>query len=303
MSGYDDSKSRHQMLSNISYEILPMNDIFEKVLAHVPVDRRLSVTSTAAKGLDRTLALAGDLTGAGYCAAPHIAARLVRDDAHLDDIVAQLHDQSVREIFVIAGDSPEPVGPFSDSKSLLVTMRQRGHDFANIGVSGYPDGHGLIDDQLINDSLVDKAPFASYIVTQMCFSATKTNSWAQRVYSAGIDLPVLVGLPGSVNRQKLIRIAGHLGLGPSARFLKKQGNLMWRLIMPGGYRPDRLADHVARGMGSSCSAISGFHIFTFNEVEATEKWRLEWINSLAESSHWRHHHASSHPPLSGETEQ
>ena len=119
----------------------------------------------------------------------------------------------------------------------------------------------------------DKAQHATRIITQICFSARTTVGWAQTLAESGIGLPVHVGLPGPVNRQKLIRISASLGLGPSARFLSKQQGL-WRFLLPGGYRPNRLVRDLARAAQPAPRArIAGLHVFTFNEFEATELWR------------------------------
>ncbi|WP_062432513.1 methylenetetrahydrofolate reductase [Herbidospora daliensis] len=248
----------------ISYEILPFRDAEESVLTHVPPAVPLTVTATEAKGLGPTLDLAVRLTGSGYTVSPHLAARLVRDEQELTDIVARLKDGGVDGVFVIGGDAPEPAGRFPDALSLLEALAETGHHFRRVGIGGYPEGHGTIDRELIDRALALKTPHATHVITQMCFDARTTLAWARDVH-----LPVVVGLPGAVTRQKLIRISAGLGLGRSARFLRKQQNLAWRLLLP-GYRPNRLIAQLAPHVGG---LIAGFHLFTFNELAKTEAWR------------------------------
>ncbi|MFD0660865.1 hypothetical protein [Thermocatellispora tengchongensis] len=92
-----------------------------------------------------------------------------------------------------------------------------------------------------------------------------------------MDLPVRVGLPGAVTRQKLIRISAGLGLGQSARFLNKQQNLLWRFFLPGGYSPNRLVERLAPHVAEPGGPLAGFHFFTFNELDKTESWRRRML--------------------------
>ena len=267
-------------LRDASYEVLPFRRTEEAVLAHVPREVPLTVTTTEARGLDPTLDVAGRLAGHGYTVAPHLAARLVRDEAHLTDIVARLREARIDGVFVIGGDAAEPAGPFPDALSLLERLQSVGHPFRTIGIAGYPEGHARIPDHVIDEALRRKATHATYVITQMCFRAQATAAWAKAVRDRGTHLPVRVGIPGAVNRQKLVRISAGLGLGQSARFLAKQQNLIWRFFLPGGYRPDRLLDGLAPELARSDSILAGLHVFTFNELEKTEAWRQHRLARL-----------------------
>lgn len=268
-------------LRTMSYEVLPFAGTYDAVRAHVPTDVRLTVTTTEAKGLGPTVELACRLAADGYDVAPHLAARLVRDGAHLDDVVARLADADVRGAFVIGGDAPTAAGPYRDALGLLEALDARGHHFRRIGIGGYPEGHGSIPARIVEQALRDKASHAQYVVTQLCFRPATTAAWARRIDADGVRLPVLVGVPGAVSRQKLVRVAGNLGLGPSARYLLKQSGLLWRFFLPGGYSPDRLVDGLADQVGAPGGNLAGFHVFTFNEIAATETWRQAWLARLA----------------------
>lgn len=54
--------------------------------------------------MEPTLGLAEWLAARGYNAIPHLSARLVRDRAHLTDLLAHVSDVGLRRIFVIGGD-------------------------------------------------------------------------------------------------------------------------------------------------------------------------------------------------------
>jgi methylenetetrahydrofolate reductase (NADPH) len=267
-------------LRGVTYEILPFSDTEEKVLAHVPADIALTVTTTESKGLGPTIDLTTRLSARGYRVAPHLAARLIQDQHHVIDLVAQLREAGVDSVFVIGGDATEPAGQFHDALSLLQSLQRIGHPFTTVGIGGYPEGHGRILDELIEKALEMKAPHATQIITQLCFDAATTLRWAKKVQAAGITLPIRVGIPGAVSRQKLIRISAGLGLGQSARFLTKQQSMLWRFFLPGGYSPDKLVQRLAPAVTGEDNQLSGFHVFTFNDLQSTEAWRTRWLERL-----------------------
>ncbi|WP_308123733.1 methylenetetrahydrofolate reductase [Modestobacter marinus] len=270
-------------LRGVSYEVLPLRGTEESVVEHVPRTVPLTVTVTEAKGLTPTVELAERLSGHGFSATPHLAARLVRDEAHLADVTAQLRAAGVDGVFVIGGDAAQPAGRFPDALSLLEALEAGGHQFREVGIGGHPEGHGHISAELIERALERKAPHATHVITQLCFHPATTVAWARQIRSRGVDLPVRIGLPGAVTRQKLVRISAGLGLGQSARFLAKQHSMFWRFFLPHGYRPDRLVERLAPTLGDPAHDLRAFHLFTFNEVARTEAWRQDWLARLSDA--------------------
>jgi methylenetetrahydrofolate reductase (NADPH) len=281
------SRRRHgklaELLGNISYEVMPFKSTEQAVLANVPTTIPLTVTVTAARGMEPTLGLTERLMQHGYRVAPHLAARLFADQHEVADVVARLGAAGVRSVFVIGGDSPTPAGPFPDAYSLMQAMQAAGHSFEEIDIAGYPEGHAAISSDAIDLALKQKAPMASRIITQICFDASATSAWAARIAAFGVGLPVQVGMPGPVNRQKLMRISAGLGLGQSARFLQKQRSLLWRFLAPGGYRPARLAKQIGSAVTRTSNNVQGLHIFTFNALAETERWRRKLLSSVGEA--------------------
>jgi methylenetetrahydrofolate reductase (NADPH) len=271
------------LLSIVSYEVVPLKRAAEAVLGCVPTSIPLTVTVTEARGIGATLDLAEHLRRHGYRVAPHLAARLFIDERHVADVVARLAEAGVRSIFVIGGDAPHPAGAFPDAYALLQALQAVGHPFDEVGIAGYPEGHAAIPQDAIDLALKQKAPLATRILTQICFDAAATTSWAARIAAGGIGLPVYVGIPGPVNRQKLIRISAGLGLGQSARFLRAQRGLLRRFLLPGGYRPTRLAKRLATEAARTTTNIRGLHVYTFNELARTEAWRRELLSRVGEA--------------------
>jgi methylenetetrahydrofolate reductase (NADPH) len=254
------------LLEHARYEVLPVDGIEEKVLAHVPRDVKVTVTASPVKGLDATLAVVQRLAGEGYVVVPHLSARLVRDVDHVEEIVARLSSAGVREVFVPAGDAREP-GPFEDAASLLRVLVGR---FDEIGITGYPESHHLIDDDTTIRAMFEKEPMATYIVSQICFDPATIDTWIARVRERGTDLPIWVGVPGIVDNAKLVRISMKIGLGESARFLRAHRAWLKRLVTR-TFTPDPILRRL------TSDDVAGLHFFTFNELERTERWRREAI--------------------------
>ncbi len=275
------------------YEVIPLPGIEDQVVERVPKHVKLTVTAPPKKGIQPTLELAERLSGEGFGVAPHLSARLIRDEIQLGEILARLREAGVRDVFVVAGDAPEPAGEFEGSGALLEAMNEIGHDLEEIGITGYPESHPLISDEATIQAMYQKEPYATYITSQICFDTGIINDWVLRVRRRGVELPIYVGMPGAVSMMKLMRISSGIGLGESARFLKKYGNWFWRMFMPGGYSPDALIEGVSASLGDPERKVRGFHINTFNEVGRTEAWRREALERIGATPREERHKEST----------
>jgi methylenetetrahydrofolate reductase (NADPH) len=262
------------------YEVIPLQGVEDQVIEHVPKDVKVTVTASPTKGIESTLELAERLSEQGYETVPHLSARLIRDDAHLEEIIGRLRASGIRDAFVVAGDAEEPAGKFAGASELLAAMEELGHGLDEIGITGYPESHPFISDADTIRAMYEKEPYATYIVSQICFDAEVIAAWARRVRRRGVGLPIYVGLPGVVSRQKLLQISRGVGLGESARFLKKYGNWLARFFLPGGYSPDHLMEGLASSFVDPKSNVQGFHVYTFNELAKTEAWRREKLGGM-----------------------
>ena len=271
-------------LRHPGYEVIPLQGTEEAVVEHVPRDIALTVTASPGKGTLATIELAERLAGHGFGVAPHLSARLIRDKTELGEILQRLHEAGIRRAFVVAGDVDEPAGEFEGAAGLLRTMSEIGHDLDEVGITGYPESHPKISDEMTIQAMYDKVPYATYIISQICFDAEVISDWARRVRSRGVRLPIRVGMPGYVNRQKLLRISASVGVGESARFLRRQRNWLLKMFLPGGYSPDRLIEGLKPGFADPESNIWGLHIYTFNEVQTTEAWRREMLERAETSA-------------------
>jgi methylenetetrahydrofolate reductase (NADPH) len=262
-----------ELLTRSRYEVIPLAGVEEQVLEHVPRDVTLTVTVSPVKGLDVTMELAGTFAAHGYPVVPHLSARLVVDAAHLTELIARMTEMGVRDVFVVAGDADQPVGAYEGASALLDAMHEIGHPFQQIGITGYPESHPLIDDATTIAAMSEKARYATYIASQICFDSKVTVGWVNGVWARGTRLPILVGIPGVVPRAKLLRVSTRIGIGESLRYLRKHNDFVTRFFRPGGFSPDRLIKGLAPALADPEQKIAGFHIFTFNDLADTEAWR------------------------------
>jgi methylenetetrahydrofolate reductase (NADPH) len=267
------------LLQHARYEVLPTPSTEDKVLAHLPVGHTVTVTASPSKGLDVTFDLAERLGKAGYVAVPHIAARMVNGRAELEEICARLTAAGITTVFVPGGDA-ETVGTYPDALALLEDLRDLGSPFSHVGITGYPESHPSIHDDLTIQSMWDKRRFATHIVSNLTFDPQMLSRWVRRMRKRGIAMPVLLGIPGPVDRAKLVSMAGKIGVGESTRFLVKHKGTFARLAAPGGFTGEKFLRKCAAELSAPEMGVEGVHVFTFNQVAETEKWRRDLLASL-----------------------
>jgi methylenetetrahydrofolate reductase (NADPH) len=248
--------------------------------AFLPAGATVSVTASPAKGIEATVALCEQLQAAGFRAVPHLSARMVRERAHLVDLIAWLEGAGVDRAFVVGGDAKEP-GAFPDGLSLLREMAEIGHPLSEIGIPAYPQGHAFIADGPILEALHAKAAFASYMTTQLCFDPGAIATWIAARRAEGLRLPVHVGVPGVAEPQKLLAISARIGVADTHRFLVKNVRFVTKLVRSGGfYRPDALLEGLAPHLADPGANIVDLHMYTFNAVDGFESWRRAYLDKL-----------------------
>lgn len=261
------------------YEIFPAAGVLEQVARHVPKDITVTVTASGRRGLPATVHLAIRLAGLGYHAVPHLAARLIRDRHELGQIFDALRPAGITEVFVIAGDAPEPAGEFPDALSLLAAL-PTDHGLVAIGVAGYPESHPFIPDDAVIRSMLAKAGYATYAVGSMTFDAETAKAWIERVRSAGVELPLYVGMAGVADPARLLRVSAKIGVAGAARFLRGHPSWVARMFRPGGYDPGPFLTGLWPDIGRPDRRVAGLHLFTFNAIEPTERWRRQMLSRL-----------------------
>jgi methylenetetrahydrofolate reductase (NADH) len=267
-----------RVLTSPTFELVPLRNAIEQA-AHLPRAATVSVTASPAKGIESTVALCEQLQARGFRAVPHLSARMVRDRAHLADLIDWLEGAGVDRAFVVGGDAKEP-GDYPDGLALLREMAEIGHPLSEIGIPCYPQGHAFIPDATLLEALRAKAGFAHYMTTQLCFDPAAIGSWLAARRAAGITLPVHLGVPGVAEPHRLLAITARIGVADTHRFLTRNMRFVARLLRSGGfYRPDGLLESLAPLIADPARGVVDIHLYTFNAVDATENWRRTFLAS------------------------
>lgn len=268
---------------------LAMHETYMEIFPSPSIEQRLdvlepcsyvAVTCSPVRGVDVTLDLSERLVGRGFRVVPHIAAKMVRDHGHLQEIMRRLGDLGVESIFVPGGDAPRPLGEYATALQLLRAIAEFDHRLQHIGVAAHPEGHPAVDSESLLRELAAKQPYATYLVTQMCFDAAALAAWLRMIRDRGITMPAWIGLPGVFDRAALLAASLRIGVGASLRLLRDRGRLVRRLFGPKVYRPDMFLNEFAPRLAELEFGIAGFHLFCFNKVRESEDWRRQFIADL-----------------------
>ena len=272
MSSHD---ARRRLIENARYEVVPLKTLRAQI-PHLPKGCSVSVTCSPTKGIEPTLQLSAELNGDGHHAVPHIAARLVEGREHVEKIAARINEHEITEIFVVGGD-PDPVGPYADGLSLMRDLLPLCQTVRTVGVPSYPDHHTVIPDAALDEALLAKQQLIAelglqgFASTQMCFNAKTIEQWLTRQRARGMLLPVHLGVPGAVERTKLLSLGTRLGIGSSLRYLRKNSGAILRMFSPASYDPNKLITPLSRRADDL--DITALHVFTFNSIESTAAWQ------------------------------
>ena len=117
------------------------------------------------------------------------------------------------------------------------------------------------------------------MATQLCFDAATIKGWLGARRDAGVTLPLQIGMAGVVDMIKLTQIATRIGVGDSLRYLTKHAGTVFKLM--GGYKPDELLNDLSPIFGDPFYNVEAFHVYTFNQLEKTERWRKEKLKEVS----------------------
>jgi methylenetetrahydrofolate reductase (NADPH) len=263
------------------FELLPLKSLPDQV-PHLPGGALVSVTASPAKGIDATLDWAAQLQADGFRAIPHLSARMIKDREVLAGLLGRARDAGLKRAFVVGGDADEP-GAYLDGLSLLKAMTELGHPFETLGCPAYPNGHPDIPDDALAAALRDKAAFVEHVTTQMDFDTGLIGRWVRERRADGFEPAVVVGVPGVADPQKLLSVAARIGVKDAKRFLVKNLRFVTGMAKSGGfYKPTKFVEDLAPLLADPAAKVAGFHLYTFNAVEATEGWRQSMLEGLRE---------------------
>ena len=226
-------------------------------LAELPKVKDVYITLLPGNDYKEVANKAAELAKSGFNPVPHFPARSIKNQLELKDFVTRCKDGGVKQALVIGG-SAQPIGDFHCSLQLLETGLFEGW---KIGIAGHPDGSPDISDKDVEKAMIDKKPFAHYIVTQWLLDAESISRFISKQ-----TLPVHVGITGPLKISSLLKFANIVGAKNSINFLK---NNMTKAIDL--FKPRDPKDIIEKLKGST----QNFHIYTFGGLKETNKWLME----------------------------
>jgi methylenetetrahydrofolate reductase (NADPH) len=265
-----------RLVSMAKYELIPLDAILTKAEA-LPEGAAVTVTASPSHGIEATFELAEQLAARGHDVTPHLSAHMIRDRAHLQELLDRARSASITKAFVVGGDARDK-GEFHDGVMLLQAIDELGHPFTEIGVPSYPEGHPDIADDVLLAALKEKQKIATSMTTQMCFNPSALSAWLTRMRGAGVTLPVHLGVPGVAELTKLMAISARIGVADSARYLKKNKSMVGHLMRGGSFGPDAFLEALAPTLVDRNAQVQALHVFTFNQVANTADWQRRMLN-------------------------
>ena len=271
----EEKANRLALIDDMTFEVIPLKSLTDAEAA-LPAGAKVSVTASPAKGIEPTQEITERMLGNGLQAIPHISARMVRDQAHTRELATWMRDVGVSTMFMVGGDA-DPPGDYFDSIEFLRDLLECDHGLTTIGVTAYPDSHPLISKPQLHEALHAKqallaeAGIDGYCSTQMCFDPATIRRWLTAERAGGMTLPVHLGLAGVIDRTKLLTMGARLGIGQSLSYLRKNRKAITSMMTATSYNPNDLLVPLATELNEL--DVQGLHVFTFNQVAATDEWR------------------------------
>ncbi len=256
-------------------DLAALGDAAPLIAAETPV----AVTFLPGEDPMARVAAARRVRELGFEPMPHFSARRILSPAEFEDYLGAVVEQAgVRRCFVVAGDPPEPLGPYNDSSALIESGAFERAGITAIGIGGHPEGHPVMakhETWAVLDSKIDAIQsrgMAALIVTQFAFDPDAMMEWVLEARRRGIDVPIRLGVPGPTSIKALLRFATRCGVGASASVMKKYGVSITNLLGSAG--PDKLVDAFAQGLTDAHGPVR-LHFYPFGGLSKT----LEWINT------------------------
>lgn len=273
-------------LKGYSIEVMPRTAAkVEDFRALLPEGTRVYIAHIEGTPIEDMVATAKRLNEDGYPVMPHFPARIIKDQATLENWIAMYQGEAdVKQALLLAGGVEKPHGDYHCSMQLLETGLFDKAGFTNLHVAGHPEGNKDIDPdgstKNVDDALRWKQKFSETtdakmaLATQFAFDAGPIIQWADSLKEAGIDIPVHIGIAGPAKLQTLIKFAIACGVGPSLKVLQKRAMDVSKLLLP--YEPtDVIAQLAAHKAANPEFNIEKVHFFPLGGIKTNANWAIE----------------------------
>ena len=275
-----------EFLGGYSIEVMPRTaekiDDFRELL---PVGTLVYIAHIEGTPIEDMVATAKRISSEGFPVMPHFPARIINDEATLEDWIARYQGEAgVEQALCLAGGVARPHGRFHSSMQLLESGAFDRAGFKRLHVAGHPEGNKDIDpdgsNNLVLQALRWKQAFNERtdaemaVATQFAFEAAPVIEWAEGLAAAGIALPIHIGIAGPAKLQTLIKFAIACGVGPSMKVLQKRARDVTKLVLP--FEPTEILNDLADYKSKNPdSLIERAHFFPLGGIKANAKWAAE----------------------------
>src|SRR5487761_189611 len=267
-----------ELLSDYSLEVT-VRDVERLAAARDGIAPRTTVSITFLPGdaAEKVAAAAAAVRRLGFTPVPHISARGTRSTEELAEFLGDLRDAArIDRVFVIAGDSSQPLGPYEDALAVIRSGLLARCGVRQVGIAGYPLGHPQVPPESLSRAMKEKlaalteAGHAAEIVTQFAFDADAVAAWVARLRADGVDTPIRLGGAGPATVQSLLRYAARCGVGVSAKILAKYGVSIKRLLSAA--TPDLMLWSLGKLIDSDAAGRVKLHLYPFGGLEKLTEW-------------------------------
>lgn len=270
------------LLNDSSIEITARDvELLEKAAPAIAAGSMISITFLPGETFASRVDAAARVGALGFRPVPHISARRLSSAGELEGFLDALASRiALDHVFVVAGDLPQPAGPYGDALSIIHSGLFVRYGVSHVGVAGYPEGHPQIASDLLWQALADKSAaleaqgIAWSIMTQFAFDAVPVAHWLSELRERGIKVPVRCGVPGPASVKTLLRFAARCGVGTSARVMAKYGLSLGRLLNTAG--PDGFIEELAASLPAGSDATTALHLYPFGGLNRTAEWLGEF---------------------------
>lgn len=249
----------------------------EEAAPNIPPGTQISVTFLPGEEFSARVHAARRVRELGFVPMPHLSARRLQSEAELKSYLGDLSSQvGIDRVFVIAGDPPQPEGPYEDALAIIKSGVLADYGVRHVGIAGYPEGHPDISNEKLRQAMLDKKRVLGElgldysVMTQFGFDADPVFSWLRQVRADGIDVPVRIGVAGPASIKTLLRFAARCGVGASASVIKKYGFSITQLLSTAG--PDAMIHELAEGIDPAAHGDVRLHFYPFGGLAKTAEW-------------------------------
>ncbi|MCG2620935.1 methylenetetrahydrofolate reductase [Arthrobacter sp. I2-34] len=276
--GAGPGQSMRRLLDGFSLEMTGKDvPALEEAAELIPPGTRINITFLGNEDQPLRVAAAAAARRLGFTPVPHISARRLASQQELEQFLDALAAAAApKDVFAVAGDPAQPLGPYEDSLALIRSGLLGSYGIEHVGISGYPEGHPDISNEMLWRALADKYAalqdlgLESSIITQFGFDADPVLDWLAELRLRGIGAPVRIGVPGPAGIKRLLSYARRFGVASSAGIVHKYGFSLTNLLGTAG--PDKYLGDVAERQDRAGHGRVLAHFYTFGGLKPTAEW-------------------------------